>query len=73
MALFDDGGYDVLLLPAPATPEMPPACLSAWNLAGLPSLVAPLRWGSGRHAVQLVGRAGSERLLLGTAALFEDR
>ncbi len=73
VALFDDGGYDVLLLPAPATPEMPPACLSAWNLAGLPSLVAPLRWGSGRHAVQLVGRAGSERLLLGTAALFEDR
>ncbi|WP_165438247.1 amidase family protein [Pseudonocardia sediminis] len=72
VALFDDGGYDVLLLPAPADGE-PPACLSAWNLAGLPSLVAPVRWGDERRPVQLVGRAGSERLLLGTAALLEER
>ncbi|MBW0102490.1 amidase family protein [Pseudonocardia sp. KRD291] len=73
LALFDDGGYDVLLLPAPATGALPPACLGAWNLAGLPSLVAPVRWGTDRHPVQLVGRAGSERLLLGTAALLEER
>ncbi|MDN5920662.1 MAG: hypothetical protein L0I76_37105 [Pseudonocardia sp.] len=71
LALFDDGGYDVLLLPAPAAGEFPPACLGAWNLAGLPSLVAPVRCGTHRQPVQLVGRAGAERLLLGTAALLE--
>lgn len=80
LTLLGDGRYDVLLLPAPASggqpwpsQALPPACLGAWNLAGLPALVAPVRWGSGWPAVQLVGRAGSERLLLGTAALLEER
>ncbi|WP_214366614.1 amidase [Pseudonocardia sp. H11422] len=40
----------------------------AWNLAGLPAIVVPVRWGAARVPVQLVGRPDSEALLLATAA-----
>ncbi len=46
----------------------------AWNLAGLPAVVAPVRVGGGRPVgVQLVGRPGSEALLLAAAARLEHR
>ena len=48
-----------------------PLC-QAWNLAGFPALVVPV---GRRHslplAVQLVGRPGTERRLLGVAADLE--
>ena len=45
---------------------------SAWNLAGLPALTVPVGEGERRPlSVQLVGRPGSEPLLLGVAGLLE--
>ncbi|MEQ3554202.1 hypothetical protein WIS52_27365 [Pseudonocardia nematodicida] len=68
---LDDTGAEAALLPAPAGPAGAGSTgLAAWNLTGLPSLVAPVPWAGGRTGVQLVGRPGSERRLLATAALL---
>ena len=45
----------------------------AWNLAGLPAVVVPVRVSGQRVAVQLVGRPGAELALLGVAARLEGR
>jgi amidase len=45
----------------------------AWNLAGLPAVVAPVRVAGRPVGVQLVGRPGDELRLLATAARIEDR
>ncbi|GAY08636.1 amidase [Pseudonocardia sp. N23] len=76
---LDGGRYDVLVLPAVGSraPAMrgsrpvPVPYTQAWNLAGLPALVVPVRWGAARVPVQLVGRPGSEPLLMATAACLE--
>ncbi|MFC5996393.1 amidase [Pseudonocardia hispaniensis] len=87
---LDEGGNDLLVLPAVAGPAVPADELAgrgylsalvisasrapytqAWNVAGLPALVVPVRWGVSRVPVQLVGRPGSEPLLLATAARLE--
>ncbi|RTL65695.1 MAG: amidase [Pseudonocardiaceae bacterium] len=77
---LDGGRYDVLVLPAVGSraPAMrgsravPVPYTQAWNLAGLPALVVPVRWGAARVPVQLVGRPGSEPLLLATAACLQS-
>ncbi|MFC4946068.1 amidase [Pseudonocardia sp. GCM10023141] len=43
----------------------------AWNLAGLPAVVAPVLIGGRAVGVQLVGRPGSEAALLAAAARLE--
>ena len=45
----------------------------AWNLAGLPAVVAPMLVNGQPVGVQLVGRPGAEALLLATAARLEHR
>ena len=45
----------------------------AWNLAGLPAVVAPVRIGGRPVGVQLVGRPGAESALLSAAARLEQR
>ena len=45
----------------------------AWNLAGLPAVVAPVRIGGRPVGVQLVGRPGAESALLSAAATLEQR
>jgi amidase len=45
----------------------------AWNLAGLPAAVVPVRVSGRPVAVQLVGRPGDELALLATAARIEGR
>ena len=45
----------------------------AWNLAGLPAVVAPVLIGGRAVGVQLVGRPGSETALLTAAARLERR
>jgi amidase len=45
----------------------------AWNLAGLPAVVAPVLVGGRPVGVQLVGRPGSEAALLAAAARLEQR
>ena len=45
----------------------------AWNLAGLPAVVAPVLVGGRPVGVQLVGRPGSEATLLAAAARLERR
>ena len=45
----------------------------AWNLAGLPAVVAPVRIGGRPVGVQLVGRPGAESALLSAAAPLEQR
>jgi amidase len=45
----------------------------AWNLAGLPAVVVPVRVSGRPVAVQLVGRPGSELALLATAGRLEGR
>jgi amidase len=45
----------------------------AWNLAGLPAVVAPVLVGGRPIGVQLVGRPGSEPALLAAAARLEQR
>ena len=45
----------------------------AWNLAGLPAVVAPVLVGGRPVGVQLVGRPGAEAVLLATAARLEQR
>lgn len=76
---LDGGRYDVLALPAAgaahdgrarAARRLPH--LQAWNLAGLPAVVVAVRWGAARVPVQLVGRPGSEAMLLATAACLEQ-
>ena len=74
---LDDGGYDLLLGPAtpgPAAGDRSAASFArAWNVAGLPAVVAPVRVGGRSVGVQLVGRPGSEALLLAAAARLEHR
>ncbi|MEU6699496.1 hypothetical protein [Pseudonocardia sp. NPDC046786] len=68
---LDASGAEAALLPATAGPAGAGSTgLAVWNLAGLPSLVTPVHPGAGRACVQLVGRPGSERRLLATAALL---
>ncbi|HEY0812882.1 MAG TPA: amidase family protein [Pseudonocardia sp.] len=45
----------------------------AWNLAGLPAVVAPVLIGGRPVGVQLVGRPGAESALLSAAARLEQR
>jgi amidase len=45
----------------------------AWNLAGLPAVVVPVRVSGRPVAVQLVGRPGAELVLLAVAARLEGR
>jgi amidase len=45
----------------------------AWNLAGLPAAVVPVRVAGRPVAVQLVGRPGDELALLAVAARLEGR
>jgi amidase len=45
----------------------------AWNLAGLPAVVVPVRVSGRPVAVQLVGRPGAELALLAIAARLEGR
>ncbi len=49
------------------------SCTPAWNLAGLPAVVAPVLIGGRPVGVQLVGRPGTEAALLAAAALLERR
>ncbi|MBC3190557.1 hypothetical protein H7X46_05700 [Pseudonocardia sp. C8] len=71
IAWLDDAGAEAALLPAPGGPGAAGTTgLDAWNLAGLPSLIAPVRHGGRPACVQLVGRPGAERRLLATAALL---
>jgi amidase len=48
-------------------------CTPAWNLAGLPAVVAPVLIGGRPVGVQLVGRPGAEAALLAAAAKLERR
>jgi amidase len=48
-------------------------CTPAWNLAGLPAVVAPVLIGGRPVGVQLVGRPGAEPALLAAAAHLERR
>ncbi len=92
IAWLDDGGHDLLLLPAVAGPPLRAGALAgrgylatvavsalrtpytqAWNLAGLPAVVAPVLVGGRPVGVQLVGRPGSEATLLAAAARLEQR
>jgi amidase len=86
---LDDAGVDLLLTPATAGPPAAAAgrgylralaaeapqvrFVRAWNLAGLPAVVAPVRIDGRPVGVQLVGRPGSEELLLAAAARLEHR
>jgi amidase len=45
----------------------------AWNLAGLPAVVAPVLIGGRPVGVQLVGRPGAEAVLLSAATRLEQR
>jgi amidase len=49
------------------------SCTPAWNLAGLPAVVAPVLIGGRPVGVQLVGRPGAEAALLAAAARLERR
>ncbi|WP_224389669.1 amidase family protein [Pseudonocardia sp. ICBG1293] len=71
VAWLDDAGAEAGLLPAPPGASGAGSTgVAAWNLAGLPSLVAPVHRSGEHGCVQLVGRPGSERRLLATAALL---
>ncbi len=89
---LDEGGYDLLVGPAVATPAPPAGAFAgrgylrtllaqarqvpftqAWNLAGLPAVVAPVLVEGRAVGVQLVGRPGSEAALLAAAARLERR
>ncbi|WP_308818297.1 amidase family protein [Pseudonocardia alni] len=71
VAWLDDAGAEAGLLPAPPGASGAGSTgVAAWNLAGLPSLVAPVHRPGEHGCVQLVGRPGSERRLLATAALL---
>jgi amidase len=48
-------------------------CTQAWNLAGLPAVVAPVLIAGRPVGVQLVGRPGAEADLLAAAAKLERR
>lgn len=62
-------GYRASLLTTAA--RLP--CTPAWNLAGLPAVVAPVLIGGRPVGVQLVGRPGAEAALLAAAARLERR
>lgn len=73
VAWLDDAGAEAGLLPAPPGASGAGSTgVAAWNLAGLPSLVAPVHRPGEHGCVQLVGRPGSERRLLATAALLAE-
>jgi amidase len=67
-AMVGRGYLSTVLLSAARVPYT-----QAWNLAGLPAAVVPVRVGGRPVAVQLVGRPGDELLLLATAARIEGR
>lgn len=83
LAWLDEGPYDMLL--SPAVDTLPPDAhhqrnrspvlalpyTQAWNLAGLPAVVAPVLIRGRPAGVQLVGRPGSEAALLRAAARLE--
>jgi amidase len=48
-------------------------CTAAWNLAGLPAVVAPVLIGGRPVGVQLVGRPGAEAALLAAASRLQRR
>jgi amidase len=89
---FDEGGFDLMVGPAPALPAVAAGSLAgrgylttltrsavrvpytrAWNLAGLPAVVAPVLIGGRPVGVQLVGRPGAESALLSAATRLEQR
>jgi amidase len=66
-ALTDKGYLSTYLASAKAVPFC-----QAWNLAGFPAVTVPVGVRNGLPlVVQLVGRPGSEELLLGVAAQLE--
>jgi amidase len=67
-ALRNRGYLSTLLLSAARVPYT-----QAWNLAGVPAVVVPVRVTGRSVAVQLVGRPGDEPRLLATAARLEGR
>jgi amidase len=67
-ALRGRGYLSTLLLSASRVPYT-----QAWNLAGVPAAVVPVRVSGRSVAVQLVGRPGDELRLLATAARIEGR
>jgi amidase len=67
-AMAGRGYYRTLLTAARRVPYT-----QAWNLAGLPAVVAPVLVGGRPVGVQLVGRPGSEATLLAAAARLERR
>jgi amidase len=67
-AMRHRGYLTTLLLSAARVPYT-----QAWNLAGLPAVVVPVRVSGRPTAVQLVGRPGDELALLATAARLEGR
>ncbi len=67
-ALRHHGYLATLLLSASRVPYT-----QAWNLAGLPAAVVPVRVSGRLVSVQLVGRPGSELALLAVAARIEGR
>jgi amidase len=67
-AMRHRGYLTTLLLSASRVPYT-----QAWNLAGLPAVVVPVRVSGRTLAVQLVGRPGTELALLAIAAGIEGR
>jgi amidase len=67
-AMRHRGYLATLLLSASRVPYT-----QAWNLAGLPAAVVPVRVAGRPVAVQLVGRPGDELALLAVAARLEGR
>jgi amidase len=67
-AMRHRGYLATLLLSASRVPYT-----QAWNLAGLPAVVVPVRVSGRPVGVQLVGRPGAELALLAIAARIEGR
>jgi amidase len=67
-AMLHRGHLSTLVLSASRVPYT-----QAWNLAGVPAVVVPVRVSGRPVGVQLVGRPGDELRLLATAARIEGR